>query len=103
MRPEVGSMNGNQRTARVMLTAIGVALLISLAAPAFAATPTQPVLRDVFVTPRASLLTSPTVTVQWTGSRTPPATPSCTTSTATSSRSPARPSSRAGSRPSPRD
>ncbi|MBC7266690.1 MAG: cytochrome c3 family protein [Coriobacteriia bacterium] len=61
-------MSGNQRVLRAALVAFAAALAFSLAAPAFAATPTQPVLRDVFVTPRASLLTSPTVTVQWTGS-----------------------------------
>lgn len=61
-------MNGGQRALKAALVALVMAFALSLAAPAFAATPTQPVLRDVFVTPRASLATSPTVTVQWSAS-----------------------------------
>ncbi|MCL4079471.1 cytochrome c3 family protein [Coriobacteriia bacterium Es71-Z0120] len=61
-------MHGDQRIPRAALMTLAAALAISLAAPALAATPTQPVLRDVFVTPRASLVTSPTVTVQWSAS-----------------------------------
>lgn len=56
-----------QTLLRAAVLAAAVACALG-AGVAYAATPTTPTMRDVFVTPRASLLTSPTVTVQWSAS-----------------------------------
>lgn len=60
-------MNGWQTKLRAAVLVVAVLCAIG-SGVAYAATPTTPVLRDVFVTPRASLATSPTVTVQWSAS-----------------------------------